>query len=245
MRLKALACLLAALAVMGLAHGKNFGVLGPLYPIIEVDIRQLVLESAARADWAQVQEQVRDSAKQYLDNLPRRSLPVASHTNTQWIDPSIVLASDIQAPVRQADGSFRWEVFAAKGTRFNPLSQVRPRTVMFFYDGSNEQQIRLLKRLLEKEPLVIVPVEAGAGSVRETSVRMARPIFHASDALLSRFRVRELPSLVFPGDGARSLYIGVTALAEPFDPQAVLSLWSGFLSQSVAESPNPPAVEPR
>lgn len=243
---KAILGLSVVLVAGGIAHGKDYGALGPLYPIIEVDIRQLVLESAARADWARAQDEAQESAKQYLDNLPKRSLPSAAQTNTRWIDPSIVLTSDIQAPVKQADGSYRWEVLVKKGTRFNPLSQVRPRTAMFFYDGSNEQQVKLLNRLLERESLVVVPVEAGSGSVRELSVQTGRPIFHANDALLGRFQVSELPSLVYPGDGFRSLYIGVTAFAEPYDLQTVLSSWSGFLSRSApgAQSPRT-STEPR
>jgi conjugal transfer pilus assembly protein TraW len=230
----------AALAAVGQAYAKDYGVLGPLYPIIEVDIRRLVMESAARVDWNSVQQQAKDGARRFLDTLPQRQLPSPARTHTRWLDPSIVITSDIQAPVRQADGSFRWEVIVARGTRFNPLSQVRPHTAMFFYDGANPDQLALLKALLAAQPLVVVPVEAGAGSVRQTSEATARPIFHASDALLSRFQVQELPSLVYPGDGARQMYLGVTAFAPPFDPAAVLRVWSGF--RLAATQPLAPAA---
>lgn len=207
------------------AGAKDLGVQGNTWPIVEQDIRQMMVESAARTDWSQTQEEVKRSAETYLDRLPKRRLPLAPRTQTYWMDPSIQLSSDIQAPVTQPNGTIVWQVIAAKGTRVNPLHQFRPVTGMFLFDGSDEAQVKLAQRVLAREPNRIVFVEAGSGNLNTSSETLARPVFHASDAMLSRFKVQYLPSFIYPGTGANADYVGVTSYAAPYKENEVLLSW--------------------
>lgn len=223
---------LLALAAAG-SFAKDLGVQGTVYPIVERDIRQMMVEQAAQVEWDKVQEEVQAGAKAYLDNLPKRALPPAAQTQTVWMDPSIVLTSDIQVPVKGPDGTFKWQVLAAKGTRVNPLEQNRPVTAMLFFDGSDPDQLAAVAKVLEAEPMRITPVEAGKGSVRESHEKLARPVFHANDAMVSRFQLRHLPSLVYPGSGARSLYLGITSFAAPYLPSEILAAWPDIAPRSI------------
>ena len=221
-----LLCAVALMACLG-AHAKDYGVLGEVMPIIEKDIRQLMAESASRADWSQAQEAVKDSAKTYLSRLPKRQFPVTDHTLSWYVDPSLVLASDIQAPIKGPDGNFSWQILHRKGTKVNPLQYARPVTAMLFFDGSQPDQVQLVKKVLDMSPDRIVPVEAGAGDLNASGDVFDRPVFYASDAMVNKFQLRYLPSLVYPGDGDKSLYLGVTAFAMPYSATAVLQVWSG------------------
>lgn len=185
----------------------------------------MMVESAAKTDWSQAKEDVKRSAETYLDRLPKRRLPLVEKTQTYWMDPSIQLSSDIQAPVKQADGSIVWQVLAARGTKVNPLHQFRPVTGMFLFDGSDEEQLKLAQRLLAREPNRLVFVEAGSGSLNTSSGVLARPVFHASDAVLNRFKVQYLPTFIYPGSGAQADYIGVTSFAAPYNENEVLMSW--------------------
>ncbi|WP_146039486.1 MULTISPECIES: hypothetical protein [unclassified Variovorax] len=211
--------------MVGLAHAKDHGVQGNVWPIIEVDMRQTMLESASRTDWNKVNKQVVESGKKFLSNLPKRQLPQANETGTAYFDPSLVLTSDIQAPVKQSDGSYKWEVLAAKGTKVNPLDSYHPVTALFFFDGSQEDQRELVKKVFAAEQDRIVPIEAGSGDVKDLGDIFKRPIFHASDALISRFQVKYLPALVYPGTGVNSKYIAVTSFGQPFQTDEVLHAW--------------------
>lgn len=223
MRTFLITCLVAA-TCSGLG-AKDLGVQGNVFPIVERDIREMLAAQAAGVDWSVKQDEIQESAKRYLDDLPKRVLSVVDKTTTVWFDPSIVLTSDIQVPVKGADGEYTWQVLAAKGSRVNPLEQNRPVTAMFFFDGSDPDQLKLVEQVLMQETLRVVPVEAGRGSVRESHERLARPIFHANDAMVNRFQVRHLPTLVYPGSGQYRLNLGITSFARPFNAAEVLASW--------------------
>jgi conjugal transfer pilus assembly protein TraW len=206
-------------------YAKDLGVQGTVWPIVERDIRQMMVEQAANVEWSKVQGEIADSGRAYLDNLPKRRMTSVESTSTVWLDPSIELTSDIQVPVKGADGSFSWQVLAAKGTRVNPLAQTRPLTALLFFDGADPAQLSAVAAVLKTEPLRVVPVEAGRGSMRDNNERLARPVFHANDAMMGRFQVRSLPTLVYPGMADRALFLGVTSFAAPFSPREMLSAW--------------------
>lgn len=223
MRSLLITCFIAA-ACSSLS-AKDLGVQGSVFPIVERDIREMLSAQAAGVDWSSKQAEIAESAKRYLDDLPKRVLPVVDKTSTVWFDPSIVLTSDIQVPVKGADGQYTWQVLAAKGSRVNPLEQNRPVTAMFFFDGSDPDQLKLLEQVVAQESTRIVPVEAGRGSVRESHEKLARPVFHANDAMVNRFQVRYLPTLVYPGSGQYRLNLGITSFARPFNAAEVLASW--------------------
>lgn len=231
MRLRLLT-FLAFSAVALTVTAKDMGVAGTTWPIIELDIRQLLIEDAARTNWGPVQEEMESSAKRYVDNLPKRQFTSPQATLTDWIDPSVVLSSDIQVPVKQPDGRYSWKVLAAKGTKVNPLEKIRPVTAFLLFDGADERQVKLVKAVLAKEPERIVPVEAGAGKLTETNEALGRPTFFANDAMLARFRIRYLPSLVYPGFGPRELYLGNTSYPLPYSVDEVLTTWPTLGYQS-------------
>lgn len=218
--------ILSVLSLVTLANAKDLGVQGNIWPIVEKDIREMMVEQAARTDWKPVQDQLKKSAETFTDRLPKRQMGSPDKTETNWIDPSIELTSDIQAPVKQPDGSIVWQVLAAKGTKVNPLHQMRPVTAFFLFDAADEDQLKLAKALFAREPDRIVPVESGRGNIKESSDVLERAVFHASDAMLSKFQVRGLPTLIYPGTGNRSDYIGVTTYARPYNVNEVLLTWS-------------------
>lgn len=220
------AALFAALAVAaGSAASKDFGVQGTIWPIVETDIRQLMVASASEADWGKAQTELKKSAENYLDNLSKRYLPVANTTATVWIDPSIVLTSDVQAPVEGPDGKLAWRTLHKKGAKANPLEAYRPTTAMLFFDGSKPEQLELVREVLRREPNRIVPVEAGAGNIGDTNRALKRAVYYANDAMVTRFQVQYLPSLLYAGTGPRRLYLGLTSFAIPFNPAEVISAW--------------------
>ena len=228
-----LTCLLLLFATAGQVNAKNLGVQGNVWPIVEVDMRQLMVESAGRTNWGEVSDKAVDSAKRYLESLPKRSLPSPEKTVTTWVNPSVRVASDIQVPVKRADGTYEWQVLAPKGTLVNPLTQVRPVTAMLLFDGANESQLKMVKAVLGLEKNRILPVEAGSGDMKNNNETMGRPVFYASDAMMNRFQVKFLPALIYPGYGAQELLLGVTSFAAPYAEREVLSAWPVLTDPSV------------
>lgn len=215
---------LAAIASVALA--KDYGVQGNQWPVTELDMRMMLITEAAGKDWSKYNGEVKDSAEHYLDNLPKRTLPIAERTHTVWFDPSIELSSDIQVPAKQANGNFAWNVMYPKGTRVNPLKTNRPLTAMLFFDGSQQDQVKFVEDLLVKEPNRIQVVEAGSGSVQQLNTKLKRPVFYANDALISRFQIKELPTLLYAGDGEHELFLGITSFGMPYDVNQAMQAWA-------------------
>ena len=216
---------LMATSITG-AQATDFGVLGNTWPIIEQDIRAMMVESAARTDWSDTKDAVKASAETYAARLPKRKLPVADRTQTVWMDPSIEIKSDIQAPVTQTSGALAWQTLLPKGTRVNPLATVHPVTAMFLFDGSDPDQLKLVQQVLSREPNRIVPVEAGAGDLKKSTEALQRAVFYASDAMVERFNVKYLPTLIYAGTDEHRLYMGLSSFAAPYVATDVLMSWT-------------------
>lgn len=222
----ALALALAALPHAPTASARDLGVQAKTWDVTEIDVRRLVVESAADADWTQAHGELERSAARYLESLPRRSLPVAERTQTRWIDPSMTLASDIRVPVRDAStGRWSWQVLYRKGQTFNPLSTQRPLTAMLYFDARDERQTAFVQDALARNPLGVVPVEVSGANPAKLARRFERPVFHADEALLARFAVDQVPALLYPGEGVHALALGLTTFASPFRIEELERAW--------------------
>jgi conjugal transfer pilus assembly protein TraW len=213
----------------------DLGVQASTWPIIEIDIRELLIQSAARADWNSVRDQVSRSAQHYLDNLPRRATSTVSQTRTRWLDPSFSLDQDIRAPIQDAQGEWHWQVLYKKGMRFNPLSVQRPHSAMFFFDGAVQDQIRLATQLVARHPAKLMLVEASGINPEPIAKKLHTPIYTTGAALAERFQIQATPALLFPGDGQEALMLGLTEFAAPYSTAQVEQVWSALRSASTGD----------
>lgn len=204
---------------------KDLGVFGRVWDIVEIDIRDLLVASAARADLSKIQDQLEQSAERFMDSLPRRQMGRVDSTETRWIDPSFILDDDIRAPMRNAQGEWEWGVLHAKGTRFNPLSVQRPHNAMLFFDGTDEKQVEFVKDLLTQYPGKLMPVESTGANPEKLSIQMQVPVFSLTDSMIRRFKVTATPSLLYAGEGAHSMELGLTTFASPYSAAEVARAW--------------------
>lgn len=217
-----------ALLAAGWANAHDLGVQGKVWEITEIDIRQLVMESAMRANFSQYNQQRKDSAKNYLDNLPKRTMGRVDKTETRWIDPSIELASDIQgAGENPITKSLEWSTMVKKGTRVNPLSVYRPVKAMLFFDGTSESQLEFVTNILKEDRHGRVTlVESAGANVGKLSKKFGRPVFYASEQMIQRFSINVAPSLLYAGTGEHEGFLGLTMFASPYLTSALTSAWA-------------------
>ena len=237
MRNVALAAIVAlTLTLSTAASAKDFGVQGTVWNILEQDMREYVVIAASKTDWNAVNEQLTDRTKDFPNTLPKRVWPAVGATSTVWMDPSIELTEDIQAPVKGPDGKLQWQVMIPKGTKVNPLEKMRPASALLFFDGADPAQLELARQALEAFPGKVQPIEAGRGNVIESNEVLKVPVYHAADQVINRFQVRGVPSLVYPGLGDRALYLGNTVFVAPFSPQALRHVWPELGASSTPRS---------
>lgn len=237
MSFKQISVVATALLISASVHAIDLGVKGQVYPITEEDIRQKIMEDMQRVSWNDIQDKIKEGAKNYLTTLPKRSILTPDQTYITWIDPSVELTEDINGPILQEDGTYKWGVLFPKGLKVNPLESIRPTNVMMFFDGSDEKQLSLAVKLFKHAPLYFVPIEAGKGDVGEDNKRFKQGVFHAPQIMIEKFKVQYLPALVYAGEGDRSLYLANMAISTNDAPERIIQALPKYLNI-------PPYVDP-
>lgn len=226
---KLLIPLLTSCAIQG-AYAVDLGVKGEAYPITEIDIRQQIMEDMKKVNFGEIQDNIKKGAQSYLSSLPKRNYLTPDETFITWMDPSTELAEDINGPVQQPDGTYQWGVLFPKGTKVNPLEQVRPVDVLVFFDGADEAQVSLVEKLHKHAPISFTLIEAGKGDLPTSNKRFKQGIFHAPDIMLEKFKVQYLPTLVYAGEGDKSLYLANMAVSPTVDPKKIVMALPKFLN---------------
>lgn len=215
------------LAISGLASAADLGIQGTAYPIIEPDMRSRMMRDVAKVDWTQIEKDRGRSTKSYFERLSPYEFPYATKTETQWIEPSLILAADLKTLVKKPDGTIEWQILYQKGTKVNPLEKVRPVERMLFFDGRSEEQVAFVREAIREEPLRIMPVLT-AGNPSELGKLWSRPVFFANQTLIDKFKIKATPTLVGVGDDSRALYLAVTTFASPYRRDYIKSAWFGI-----------------
>ena len=210
------------------AYAIDLGVAGTTWPIAEQDVRISIVSSAAKTPWQQEQEKMTSSAKNYIDNLPKRTFPPSPEPKLTWLDLSIEINRDIDVPVKNTSGTYSWTQLVPKGTRVNPLATKTLPQALFFFDGNDPKQILQVEELLQKEPTLIMPIEAGQGNINSTTERLKRPVFYASDYMLQQFHIQTLPTLSFQGASPNAHLMASIALPPTTPTKDILYEWTNW-----------------
>ena len=224
--------LTVAIVAVAPASAVDLGVQGSVWPIIEIDIRELLMGSVARANWKEAQDKLETSAKGYFDRLPRHAMGTVARTETRWIDPSFELPQDIAGPVKNAKGDYEWRVLFAKGTRVNPLELQRPYNAMLFFDGASKAQVAFVKEAVARFPGRLVPVEATGVNPTEMAAQWSTPVFSASDSMIAKFNLNKTPSLLYPGENEHRFRLGYTTYGAPYQLSELAQSWPEGLGTS-------------
>lgn len=211
----------AALSWAVPAAGKDLGVHGQVWAIAERDMRLAIALDAAQIDWAAQQAALQQQARNYTATIGGWQVPVAEHTATRYIDPSITISEPIHGYVREKDGSFRWGVLYPAGTTVNPLAYGAPLTWQLLIDPTNPAQMQLAEEVMARQyhRVMLVLTRGDPGKLAKM---WDYPIYFAQELHFTRFGVTHTPSLVGVNP-ARPLEIEVTHFAYPYQAAFVES----------------------
>ena len=141
------------------AHPKDFGVVGEVFPIQEKNLIEVIqaklLKLQANGKLEAYNSQIQAKVKSQIE----RPVPVAGITHTKTprtftYDPSITVAADL----KDTFGT----VFHRKGERVNPLHYRSMTKPLLFIDGDDSIQITWVFRMLKKHPLAKIILTNGA-----------------------------------------------------------------------------------
>lgn len=215
-----------ALGAFANAHAHDLGTVSHVYPIVEIDVRELLVSQASDVDQKKIDAQRKEALDRFLNTLPSRTLPSPNLTAVRYFDPSITLERDIHAPVKQANGEWKWQLLFPKGMRVNPLTKQKPPSAYLIFDASSKAQLAFVKQALAKAPAGrIEPLDVSGRNPVELAKAVGRHVFVAPDHVLSRFSIEKSPSFVYAAEGDRDGYIAIVELAAPYRWEE-LTRWS-------------------
>lgn len=183
---------LILLCVTG-AQADRLGVIGPTYPIMEMNflqqIQQRLLTMQKNGEFEKIQEKFKARAIQTAkEPKPVRGLSHTVNARTFFVDPGMKVEEDIT----DNDG----KLIAPAGTYVNPLDTITMRKKLYFFDGADLRQQAAAKRFYDAETikpkLVLV-----AGKPFDLMERWNIPVyFDQAGGITKHFGIQHTPAVV-------------------------------------------------
>ena len=188
-----MALVAAAILFSFAARAQDLGVIGPVYPIAEPSLLEVILSKLREADktgvLARLQRETQGKVKRGIE----QPAPIARITKTTkvrsfYYDPSIV----VPYAIADADG----KVIVAPGTKVNPLDTVSLSKALLFIDARDAAQVGRARGILDERGGKVKVILTG-GSYLELMRRWKRPVFFDQQGTLTdKLGIRHVPALV-------------------------------------------------
>ena len=183
----------AAILLSFAARAQDLGVIGPVYPIAEPSLLEVILsrlrEAEATGMLARLQRETQANVKRGIE----QPAPVARITKTIkarsfYYDPSIV----VPYAITDADG----KVIVAPGTKVNPLDTVSLSKTLLFIDARDAAQVGRARNIIDERGGKLKVILTG-GSYLDLMRRWKRPVFFDQQGQLTdKLGIRHVPALV-------------------------------------------------
>jgi conjugal transfer pilus assembly protein TraW len=190
-RRAAIAC--TALALAGVVQAQDLGVIGPVYPIAEPSLLDVILASLRDAEasgaLARLQRDTQSRVQREVETpTPVTGITRTTRPRTRYYDPSIVVSEAI----RDADG----KIIVPPGTRLNPLDTVSLSRPLLFIDARDTAQLARARQLLDERAGRVKLILTG-GSYLDLMRRWQLPVyFDQHGHLTDKLGIRHVPAIV-------------------------------------------------
>lgn len=171
-------------------HAQNLGNYGEVFPIIEQDIRQVIMKKLQQMERSGELKRRRQELVARVETHVRRPKPL-NLTTTNYprvfeIDPSIVVNQNLYAP----DGM----LIAKAGMHLNPFERISFSKILFFFNADDHKQVSWVKNHYKKYDHVKFILTGG--DVKVASNVLGSIYFDLEGRLSSYFHLKHVPSIV-------------------------------------------------
>ena len=194
-----MALVAAALLLSLAASAQDLGVIGPVYPIAEPSLLEVILarlrDAEATGLLSRLQRDAQARAKHQIEQ-PAAIVTLTKTTQARsfFYDPSIV----VRYAILDADG----KLLVTPGTTVNPLDTVSLSQALLFIDARDTAQVKRASGLLDERGGKLTVILTG-GSYLDLMRRWKRPVFFDQQGTLTdKLGIRHVPALVTQ-DGKR------------------------------------------
>jgi len=182
----------AVLASHG-AHARDLGVIGPVYPIAEPSLIEVIqarlMEMQANGGLDRLQRESQARIRREVEQpAPVAGITRATRARSFHFDPSI----EVPYPITDAEG----RVIVAPGTRVNPLDVVSLSRPLLFIDARDNSQLDRAQGLLREHKGRVKLILTG-GSYLDLMRRWKLAVFYDQQGhLTTQLGIRHVPALV-------------------------------------------------
>ena len=183
----------AGLLLSFAARAQDLGVIGPVYPIAEPSLLEVILsklrEAEATGVLAQLQRDTQTNVKRGIEEpAPVARIMKTTKVRSFYYDPSIV----VPYAITDADG----KVIVSPGTKVNPLDTVSLSKTLLFIDARDTAQVGRARNIIDERGGKLKVILTG-GSYLDLMRRWKRPVFFDQQGQLTdKLGIRHVPALV-------------------------------------------------
>ncbi|KTD47446.1 putative conjugative transfer protein TraW [Legionella quinlivanii] len=171
-------------------HAQNLGNYGEVFPIIEEDIREVIMNKLHRMERSgelkEHQEQLISRVEAHVRRPNPLHLSTTKSPRVYEIDPSINVNQTLYTP----DGV----LIAKAGTRLNPFERTSFSKTLLFFNADDPKQMAWVHTHYKQYDFVKFILTGG--DVRETSNLLGSIYFDLEGRLSSYFHLQHVPSIV-------------------------------------------------
>lgn len=184
--------LVTVMSVNVSTYAKDWGRIGQVYPIKEMDLLDLIQARLKEMQKTGELEKLQKEAIARIEAHADRPTPVSNISQTikyrKWfIDPSIVIREDVT--------DIHGNIIAKAGTLINPLNHAVLRSTFLFYDGDSKTQVAWVRgqNALLKGNAKLILVK---GSIKDQfKIFKQKIMFDQHGRLVGRFKIRHTPAI--------------------------------------------------
>jgi conjugal transfer pilus assembly protein TraW len=182
-----------AMLLSFVARAQDLGVIGPVFPIAEPSLLEVILsklrEAEATGVLARIQRETQANVKRGIEQpAPVERITKTIKARSFYYDPSIV----VPYAIADAEG----KVIVTPGTRVNPLDTVSLSKALLFIDARDPAQVGRARSILDERGGKVKVILTG-GSYLDLMRRWKRPVFYDQQGALSeKLGIRHVPALV-------------------------------------------------
>lgn len=182
--------ILMLIFLSGLSVAANLGNYGEVFPVIEEDIRKVImgrLQSLQKSgELDRLQTEVQERVAEHIIRPKPLLLPTTLSPTSYYIDPTITVTKDIWAP--------NGLQVAKAGTRFNPFDVVTFSKTLFFFNADDKHQLDWVKK--HYQDYAHVKFILTGGDIREAAQALGRIYFDLDGRLTKLLNIQHVPSVV-------------------------------------------------
>lgn len=185
--------ILLGFSLNGHAFANNIGVIGTVYPIAEMDLRQWIQSKLINMQKSGQLEKVQETFNQNIAHQLDRPKAVEGlrrtfQPKTRLFDPSIIFPTDIY--------NSKGNLVVAAGTKINPLDTLSLSETLLFYNADDSDQVSWAEKMDQmlngNDKLILVN-----GSVTNQMKLFHKSVyFDQGGRLTQRFGLQQVPAII-------------------------------------------------